>query len=109
MSTIGSDPRLSSLDPSLGRVSLDDLRQRPDLAQEQDGLAGLPADGTQAEFASLDTTDAGEAVLLADAWNGMSSGQRLLAGDYGFEHQLGALDLSAAADSGAEAVMAALA
>ncbi|NYZ62087.1 hypothetical protein [Luteimonas deserti] len=104
MSPISSDlsfsaARLERLD---GQVGLDDLRRQGPDGQGPLGdaaLEGAPR-GPQA--------DPGEDVLNATAWDGIPAGMRQLAGDSAFEHRLSALDLSSAADQGADAILDAL-
>jgi hypothetical protein len=110
MSTIGSsDPHLNraGLDRLDGQVPLEELRGR-----EQGAGAGQVAGLEPLRGAAFDTraasTDAGEDVLNADAWDGMPAGLRMLAGDRGFEARLGAMELSRAADSAADAILAAI-
>jgi hypothetical protein len=112
MSTIGSsDPRLTrtGLESLNGQLSLDELRGReqgpgaPDAGVEQ--LRGTTPESPRD---LQPTTDAGEDVLNAAAWEGVPDGQRLLAGDRGLESQLGAMDLSSAADSAADAILDAI-
>lgn len=104
MSTIGSEPRIdrAGLEPLLDRVLGEDLRQR-----------SPETHGEQAQGASrtggLGDANPGEAVLMAPAWDGVPQGQRMLAGDHALQSGLGGLDLSAAAERGAEGVAAALA
>jgi len=107
MSTIGSsDPHLNraGLARLDGQVSLDGLHGR-----EQGQSPGLEQlrDATPATEARP-ATDAGEDVLNAAAWEGIPAGQRMLAGDPGFEAQLGAMELSGAADSAADAILSAI-
>lgn len=96
MSIVPSDARL---DTCLTRhVGLDDARgagqgavadvQAPEVAR-----APLP----QAETG----VDAGEALLDADAWSDIPAGSRLLEAEPGLATQLGAMDLSQAADAAA--------
>lgn len=107
MSTIGPDASLSraGLEPLDGRVSLDGLQRRdhgqgateaPELRESQTASAGRGQDA-----------DSGESVLNAAAWHDIPAGQRLLPGDSGFETRLGGMTLSLAADSAADAVLAA--
>lgn len=110
MSTISSsgltDTTLAraGLEPLGGQGSVDSLRAR------DQGFAGLEFD------ASLDgdrtggaqpLTDSGEDVLNASAWDD-TSGVRMLDGDTALESSLGAMPLSEAADSAADAVFSAL-
>ncbi len=108
MSTIGSsDPHLNQAGLARldGQVSLEELRGRdPGQAAGLEQLHGT-APAPEARGA---TTDAGEDVLNAPAWDGIPAGQRLLAGDQGFEARLGAMDLSGAADSAADAILSAI-
>ncbi len=111
MSSIGSshDPRLNQagLDRLGGQVSLDELRHREQgTGAQQAGLEQLR--GTAPAPEARTSTDAGEDVLNAAAWTDVPAGQRLLAGDLGFEARLGGMDLSAAADDGADAILAAV-
>lgn len=111
MSSIGSpDPRLNraGLESLNGQVSLDELRRRdqgPDTQaaglEQLHGATPVPRDLHA-------STDIGEDVLNAAAWDGIADGQRMLAGDLGFESRLGAMDLSSAADSAADAILAAI-
>lgn len=109
MTTIGPDaslPRagLESLD---GRVSLDSLQRRD---QGQGAAEALDLREPQtAEAGRGQDADSGESVLNASAWDNTPSGQRLLPGDSGFEGQLAGMTLSLAADSAADAVLAAFA
>ena len=114
MSTIGSpDPRLNraGLEPLNGQASMDALHRRDHGPGAQDAalehLRG-PAASTPASD-TRPATDLGEDVLNASAWDGVGQGQRMLAGDLGFESQLGAMPLSSAADSAADAILATLA
>ncbi|TWH99391.1 hypothetical protein IP90_03130 [Luteimonas cucumeris] len=109
MSSITPDPlNRAGLDSLGGQVSLDDLRR-------QQGLDGGATGVAEAEVAyapladSPAAIDAGEAVLDAPAWADVPEGARLLAGDLAFEHDLGTMALSDAADLGADAVIAAFA
>ena len=101
MSTIHSDVRhdRSSLTTQVG---LDDLRRGEQglLTPETQALDHAPAVSSPAEPAF----DSGEVVLNADAWGDVPAGDRMLAGNRGFESQLGALDLSLAADLAADVV-----
>ncbi|WP_143703910.1 MULTISPECIES: hypothetical protein [Luteimonas] len=105
MSSIHSDAMFSSasLDRLGSQVSLDDLRRQSGLDSDV-AVAGDGGDAPRGPQA-----DAGEDVLNVAAWDGVSSGQRLLAGDAGFEARLGQLDLSLAADQAADAILEALA
>lgn len=110
MSSIGSpDPHLNraGLESLSGQVSLDELRRR-DQGPGAQGPEQLR--GPEPSLPSRDATaaDPGEAMLNAAAWDGVPQGQRLLAGDLGFESRLGAMELSSAADSAADAVLGAL-
>ena len=104
MSSIGPDTRLnlSSLD-RIGGHALDDLRsqQGSELGAITDALATV-------DDARGSGTDAGEDILNAGAWDSTGLGERMLAGDLGFEAQLGAMDLAQAADHAADAVLDAL-
>jgi len=107
MSTIGSsDPHLNraGLARLDGQVSLEGLHGR-----DQGQAAGLEQLRDTAPAAqALATTDAGEDVLNASAWEDVPAGQRMLAGDPGFEAELGAMELSGAADSAADAILSAV-
>ena len=107
MSSIAPDPSLNrtSLDSLAGSVSLDDLRRQQGLEAPQAEVAEPAAPSADGALA----VDAGETVLNAPAWDGISQGSRLLAGDMAFENGLGALDLGTAADQGVDAVIAAFA
>lgn len=110
MSSITPDPSLnrSGLDSLSGQVSLDDLRRQQGLESPQPGTE--VAEVVYAPLAdSPASTDAGEAVLNAPAWDGVPEGTRMLAGDMAFENGLGTMDLAAAADQGVDAVIAAFA
>ncbi len=101
MSTIHSDARLDRASLTT-QVGLDDLRRgeqglRTPEAQAPDHV---PAASSPAER----TLDSGEAALNVDAWGDVPAGDRMLAGDQGFESQLGALDLSLAADLAADVI-----
>jgi len=105
MSSISSDAGFNaatSLDRLGSQVALDDLRrQGPDgQAPVGDAVPDGAARGPQA--------DPGEDVLCVAAWDGVPAGARQLGGDLGFESRLSALDLSTAADQGADAVLDAL-
>lgn len=106
MSSIGPDTRLNltSLD-RLGGQALDDLRRQPGAgaAEALEGPLAQPADADQGP-----SLDAGENLLMAAAWTGIADGARLLAGDLGFEAELGAMPLSEAADRAADAILGAL-
>lgn len=106
MSTIGPDASLTraGLESLDGRVSLDGLRPRDHGVETQDVL---DLRGPVAGPASQQAGDLGEAVLNAGAWNDIPAGQRLLPGDVGFEGRLGGMELSLAADSAADAILAA--
>ncbi|TDK28963.1 hypothetical protein [Luteimonas terrae] len=103
MSSIPSDASFNaaSLDRLGGQVAFDDLRH------EAPGLA--PADGGLADVASGPLADPGEDVLNVAAWDGVPAGNRQLPGDFAFEARLSAVDLSQAADQGADAILDALA
>ena len=107
MSSIGPDTRfnLTGLD-RLGGQALDDLRRQSGPARDE-GAQGLQAE--LADAGRLPATDAGEDVLMAAAWSGIGEGARLLAGDPGFEAELGSMPLSDAADRAADAILGALA
>lgn len=111
MSSIGSpDPRLNraGLESLNGQVSLDELRRRDQGPDTQEaGLEHLRG-ATPSPRDLHAGTDIGEDVLNAAAWDGVAGGQRMLAGDLGFESRLGTMDLSSAADSAADAILAAL-
>ncbi len=101
MSSIHSDARLDRASLTT-QVGLDDLRRgeqglRTPEAQARDHA---PAASSPAER----TLDSGETVLNADAWGDVPAGDRMLLGDQGFESQLGALDLSLAADLAADVI-----
>lgn len=107
MSSIGPDNRLNvaGLDRLDRQVALDDLRRQQGAGAQ--GIADtLP---TQDTGAQATTADAGEDVLNAGAWDDISAGGRMLDGDLGLEGQLGALDLTQAADSAVDAVLGAFA
>ncbi|PBS17883.1 hypothetical protein CMZ80_14985 [Lysobacteraceae bacterium NML93-0831] len=104
MSSISSDAgfNAASLDRLGGQVALDDLRQpgtdgQTPVGDAADGAARGPA------------ADPGEDVLNIAAWDGVPAGMRQFGGDVAFEHRLAALDLSQAADLGADAILDALA
>lgn len=105
MSGISSNPgfNAASLDRLGSGLSLDELRGR--------GPDGQGA----ADEAGFDTTargplaDPGEDVLNVAVWDGVPAGARQLAGDAGFQHRLATMDLSTAADQGADAILDALA
>lgn len=105
MSSITPDPTVNraGLDPRSDQLSLDDLRR-------DHGLGGVPQNEVaEASYAAPPTaaeSDSGEDVLNASAWDGVPEGSRLLGGDLAFENALGAMDLSQAADQGADAVLA---
>lgn len=103
MSSIGPDNRLNvtGLDR---QVSLDDLRRQPGGAQDVADVVATPAADAQAA-----STDAGEDVLNAAAWDDTAPGSRMLDGDPALEGRLGALDLAQAADSAVDAVLGAFA
>lgn len=105
MSSISSDAgfNAASLDRLGGQVALDDLRQPGTEGQTPvvDAAADSAARGPAA--------DPGEDVLNIAAWDGVAAGMRQFGGDVAFEHRLAALDLSQAADLGADAILDALA
>ena len=104
MSSIGPDTRLnlSGLD-RIGGQPLDDLRRQQDAGFE--AAVGIDtADGARGA-----QTDSGEDILNASAWDATGPAERMLAGDLGFEAQLGSMDLAQAADHAADAVLDALA
>jgi hypothetical protein len=110
MSTIGSsDPHLNraGLGRLDGQVSLEELRGR-EQGTGAGQVAGLEQLRGTAPDARAPSTDAGEDVLNAAAWDGVPAGLRMLAGDHGFEAQLGAMELSSAADSAADAILSAI-
>jgi len=97
MSTIGPDSRIDRA--GLDSQTLEALRVREPAAQAPTAVAeAVPAYAPPA-------VDPGEQTLNADAWRGVAAGDRQLPGDTRLEHELGQLDLSAAADRGAEAVL----
>src|SRR5690625_5282206 len=102
MSSIGSDPHLNltGLGGLGGQVAFDDLQGRP---QQADALreAGLSTPAAA-------PVDAGEAMLLAEAWGDAPEGSRMLSGDPSLESALGAMDLSAAADGAVDAILSGL-
>jgi|SRR6185312_14436067 len=110
MSSIGSpDPRLTrtGLESLNGQVALDELHRRDQGPAAQD--AGLEQLHSTTPSSPHDaSTDIGENVLNASAWDGVADGQRMLGGDPGFESRLGAMELSTAADSAADAILAAI-
>lgn len=99
MSSISSDAgfNAASLDRLGGQVALDDLRHAGTEGRGPDSAPKGPA------------ADPGEDVLNIAAWDGVPAGLRQFAGDVGFEQRLSALDLSQAADLGADAILEALA
>lgn len=110
MSSIAPDPTLNrtGLDSLSGQVSLDDLRRQQGFDAPQTGSE--VAEVAYAPLAdSSATTDAGEAVLNASAWDGVPEGSRTLAGDTAFENALSTMALGDAADLGVNAVIAAFA
>lgn len=110
MSSIGSpDPNLNraGLESLTGQVSLDELRRR-DQGTGPRGPEQLRGPEPSQPARDVPATDPGEAVLNAAAWDGVPEGQRRLAGDLGFESRLGAMDLSPAADSAADAILSAI-
>jgi len=112
MSSIGSsDPRLTrtGLESLNGQVSLDELQRRDQGPDARDGgLEQLRGTVPASPRDLLPATDAGEDVLNASAWEGIPAGDRMLAGDRDFESRLGAMDLSSAADSAADAILDAI-
>lgn len=102
MSSIQSDAmfRSASLDRLGSEVSLDDLRRQTGLEVDAPIDAVDAGDATRGPQA-----DAGEDVLNVAAWEGVSAGQRLVAGDAALEARLGQLDLSLAADHAADAIL----
>lgn len=105
MSSI-NDTRLdrANLDPLAAQARLDALQGREQELQARD-LQG--AERVAPAYAPP-ATDPGEDVLNASAWNGVPHGQRQLPGDLALERSLGAMDLSQAADRGADAVLDAI-
>ncbi|NLC61100.1 MAG: hypothetical protein GX761_07445 [Gammaproteobacteria bacterium] len=106
MSSIGSDPHLNltGLGGLGGQVAFDDLQGRPQHGPQQaDALreAGLSTPAAA-------PVDAGEAMLLAEAWGNAPEGSRMLSGDPSLESALGAMDLSAAADGAVDAILSGL-
>lgn len=112
MSTIPSsnigDSLRSGLESLDSHGAIEQLRLRdgslstPDVAA--DGVETLGQSGSDAARG-----DPGEDTLNADAWGSVPTGDRLLAGDLGFEAQLGGMELSQAADQAADAIADALA
>lgn len=102
MSTIGPDSRIdrTSLD---SQAALESLRSREPAAQDPVQHSNAVAEAVPAY--APPAVDAGEDLLNTDAWRDIPAGARLLAGDSALEHELGAMDLSAAADRGTDAVM----
>lgn len=111
MSSITPDPTLNraGLDSLTGQVSLDDLRRQQGLETPQAGAEVAEAAYAPLADSPAATTDAGEDVLNASAWDGVPEGSRLLSGDMSFENGLGELDLGDAADQGVDAVIASFA
>lgn len=110
MSTIGSsDPHLNraGLDRLDGQVSLEELRGRDQGTGTREST-GLELRGTAPAADVRPSADSGEDVLNAAAWEGVPAGMRMLAGDPGFEARLGAMELSGAADSAADAILSAI-
>lgn len=105
MSSISSDAgfNAASLDRLGGQVALDDLRHQG--AEGRGPVGDTPPEGAPRG----PTADPGEDVLNVAAWDGVPAGLRQLGGDLAFEHRLAALDLSQAADVGADAILDALA
>lgn len=93
----------ASLDRLGSQIPLDDLRGRGPDGQ------GLPGDVALDSTARGPLADPGEDVLNVAAWEGVPAGARQLAGDAGFQHRLASMDLSTAADQGADAILDALA
>ncbi len=104
MSSILSDAGVhaTSLDRLGSQIALDDLR-----GPGADGL-GPAGDATFEGAARGPQVDPGEDVLTVAAWDGVPAGDRMLAGDTAFERTLAGLELSQAADRGADAVLDAL-
>jgi hypothetical protein len=99
MSSIGPDSRIdrTGLD---SQAALEALRGRETTPGQQ---ASQVAEAVPAY--APPAVDAGETVLNAEAWSDVPAGERLLSGDRGLERELGSMDLSAAADRGADAVL----
>ncbi|WP_407353241.1 hypothetical protein [Luteimonas sp. R10] len=106
MSSIGSDPHLNvtGLDRLGGQAALDDLQRQQGPQQAREVAREVAREAPQAP-----AVDPGEQLLAAGAWDGVGPGARLLGGDLGFENDLGALDLSQAADRATDAILDALA
>ncbi len=106
MSTIGPDSRIdrTGLD---SQAALERLRGPDSGAQAAQELGAQPAPQlAEAVHAyAPPAVDPGETLLEADAWGEVPAGERLLSGDAALEGELSTLDLSAAADRGAEAVL----
>lgn len=104
MSSISPDIgfNATSLDRLGDGVALDDLRQQGSTGP------GATVDMAFDGAARGPVADPGEDVLNLPAWNGVPVGARQLAGDLAFEHRLAGLDLSLAADQGADAILDAL-
>lgn len=102
MSSIGPDSRIdrTGLD---SQAALEALRGRETTPGQPIQQASQVAEAVQAY--APPAVDAGETVLNADAWRDVPTGERLLSGDSGLERELGSMDLSAAADRGADAVL----
>lgn len=98
MSTIGPDSRIDRT--GLDSQTLEALRTREPAAQQAPAAV---ADAVTAY--APPAVDPGEQTLNTDAWHGVAAGERQLPGDSRLEHELGQLDLSAAADRGADAVL----
>lgn len=97
MSTIGPDSRIDRT--GLDSQTLEALRVGAPAPQ-------APAATAEAAHAyAPPAVDPGEQTLNADAWRGVPAGERQLPGDARLERELGGMDLSAAADRGAEAVL----
>lgn len=106
MSSIGPDSRIDRT--GLDSQALDSLRGREATPLGQSRLEQARQASPVAEAVPAyapPAVDAGEDVLNADAWSGVPAGERLLAGDRALERELGSMDLSAAADRGADAVL----
>lgn len=104
MSSINHDPRLdrAGLQPLDAQVTLDDLRRGEQGLRTPDAQG--PEHAPTRPSAGEATLDPGETILNAAAWDGVPAGDRMLEGNLGFEAQLGALDLSLAADLAADVI-----